>query len=877
MNPDTLTSRLDFSKPISRSALVSLLRTALQAGEFRFVRQAALAWLATFPGDLGVSYLLAKGMAAEEKISQTLPILEKLCLLDPEFGEAQDLLKTLQPQEKAPTGRVKAFLRGGRLPGAKLGWAKGADQAVMRSESVLQTVEKQAQQAMIDDPDSVLPALLQLQVLWARQDRPAIQNLAEQYHQRWPECLQFTLLLAENRLTNGDETGAVALLHQCAAHDTAGQVPARIWGEQNPYRPLWPDRMEMYFDIAIPGAVAAAMGWNQLPSGDSFEQSDVVSEPTEGQTENLPNTGSSASRPEALPAQDGLVLDSETGVSSTAPSETLRSVQEEFEKLAKRLKRPSVGRTDGRFPMYVILSTRAGLEKQYGAQTATIIDGELRKMVEAVRRRPGWGSLVFYPDDPSSTAIYGLKPVPANDPWKVKLAIADLDQALSKRGEMIGALFIIGGPEIVPFHRLPNPTDDGDSEVLSDNPYATTDENYFVPEWPVGRLPGETGPDAGMLLALLRKLVEHHSQAFLPSPWWRRLPPLSWLFKRRNIGVAYAGKKVRSSVGFTAKVWQRSSSEVFKVIGQPQAMLACPPVTSGSNTWNGKYLPAKLGYFNLHGLKDGPEWYGQKDLDDPAGAPDYPVAIGPKDVKDSAHAPKIIFSEACYGSNIEAKRMSEALSLHFLASGTAAMVGSTCIAYGAVAAPLTAADLLGQYFWERLREGQSVGNALRQAKIALARDMTKRQGYLDGEDQKTLLSFILYGDPLVTLDDVRVESKTIFRPKVRHMLKTVSDQQEASQPEEIPAEVLKQVKQVVDQYLPGLRDAELTMIQQNVPVSNIPAAAKGGKSKTTASSDGSRIQVTLSKQVKTAQQVHQHYARITLDSQGHVLKLSASR
>ena len=79
----------------------------------------------------------------------------------------------------------------------------------------------------------------------------------------------------------------------------------------------------------------------------------------------------------------------------------------------------------------------------------------------------------------------------------MKLSLADLDQALAKKGQMIGALVIVGGPDIVPFHHLPNPTDDIDKDVPSDNPYATLDSNYFVPEWPVGRIPGEAGKDAG--------------------------------------------------------------------------------------------------------------------------------------------------------------------------------------------------------------------------------------------------------------------------------------------------------------------------------------------------------------------------------------------
>ena len=75
---------------------------------------------------------------------------------------------------------------------------------------------------------------------------------------------------------------------------------------------------------------------------------------------------------------------------------------------------------------------------------------------------------------------------------------------------MIGALLIVGGPEIVPFHRLPNPLDDPDIDVPSDNPYATRDENYFIPEWPVGRLPGGSDADPRLLVAALRRISAHH-------------------------------------------------------------------------------------------------------------------------------------------------------------------------------------------------------------------------------------------------------------------------------------------------------------------------------------------------------------------------------
>ena len=94
------------------------------------------------------------------------------------------------------------------------------------------------------------------------------------------------------------------------------------------------------------------------------------------------------------------------------------------------------------------------------------------------------------------------------------------------------------------------------------------------------------------------------------------------------------------------------------------------------------------------------------------------------------------------------KTAAEALSLKFLASGSHAVVGSTKISYGSVSTPLIAADLIGRLFWDELNEGLPVGEALRRAKLNFAGEMHRRQGFLDGEDQKPLISFVQYGDPL---------------------------------------------------------------------------------------------------------------------------------
>ncbi len=296
--------------------------------------------------------------------------------------------------------------------------------------------------------------------------------------------------------------------------------------------------------------------------------------------------------PEEMPVQPKAAPQTQNRITPDA----IRSIQEELERLARRLRKPGTGRGDGRFPIYVVLSSRKGLESMYGPQTTSVVVGEMKNLAETVRKRQNWGSVVFLPDDPVSTTAFGLKPVPGSDPWKMKLALSDLDAALAKKGEMIGAMLIVGGPEIVPFHRLPNPTDDADAEVLSDNPYASLDENYFIPDWPVGRLPGGSGSDASMLLAALRKLVAYQTKHSRSGSWWRQSSFLRNIFKgiQKMLPHSPATRPAKPSFGYSAAVWKQSSQAVYRAIGEPATLLTCPPAQTGT-LLETKLIPANLG------------------------------------------------------------------------------------------------------------------------------------------------------------------------------------------------------------------------------------------------------------------------------------------
>lgn len=867
-----------------RTSFLTLLDTALQVKSWRFARQAALLWLAVYPGDLEVRLRLALAQSGEGRTAAAISLMEELVGLDPEFGEAQKCLgeeyfRSGQPEKAGLAWALAAILGNAKADTQLPGWAQqllGAYNSFKAGDFA--TAENQVHGVLGEQPDLMLAAVLHMRLTRASGDARTVNRLASIYHERWPEPLIFSLALAEAQMELGDETRAVAMLHQCVARDSSGQIARRLWGAKHRYQPLWPERMTAHFELVIPAEVAAPLGLNQLPKGvpagevspaaSPADQTNPSAEPIAAETVDY----SALNEAEATQVMESKAARIRRGMQA---DEVARDAEESFDRIAKKIKRPGLSKVDGRFPLYVIFSTRKGMEKQYGPQTAAALENEMRKLAAAVAKRPGWGSLVYFPDDAVMTGKLGLKPTDAIDPWKLKLALVDLDQALAKKGQRIGIVLIVGGPDVVPFHKLPNPTDDTDPEVISDNPYTTLDSNYFIPEWPVGRLPGEIGPDAGLLMDQLRKAIAYHaSQAYQPLRWWMQ----TWMFLRR---LQPKSKKAapRPPFGMTAAAWQRSSSEVWKLNGDKRTLVVCPP--EGTETVDPvEVSAASLGYFNLHGVEDGAEWYGQRDPADQTPGADYPVALSPHNLIKNGTAPKVVFSEACYGGLVAGKREAEAISLRFLAIGTHAVVGSTCVSYGSVAAPLIGADLLGSLFWKHLQAGMTAGEALMQAKIDTVREMNRRQGFLDGEDQKTLLSFVLYGDPLVSLAGFQKGIKSLPRFRSHPKVPIISDKPQGDLVEnDLTDETMQVVKRVLEPFLPGFSAEDISVTHQQVNLAahgrRHPAASASGKEGNPQGSE--RMVVSVSKQVQIGSRRHQRFARLTFNARGKVVKMAISR
>lgn len=874
---------------VNRARLLQLLQAGVWTESHRFARQAALSWLAAYPGDLEVMRWAAAIFTSEGKIAQARKILEKILKTDPEDIESLTSFLVLLSKDTSAYDitRIRLHALGAERIDHAPAWADALRNFHTIGEKTEQEKYLELKQLLLSTPDEIILALEHVRMARAQQDTQTVVTLAQRYQRRWPSSLLIGLALADGQMLLGREAEAVNLLHRCATEDAGGQVAEKLWGKINPYQVLWPKDMSIVLPVPVPSAIKYWLGEAGLPEGQNQHESEENDECIEPSVEELVEEASGG---EDVAGGPEIVLEIESSAVNNPKQDkegietgTSSGLEKAFARIAKQMKRTDVSTADGRYPVYVIFSTYGGLTNKYGAATTKIIQQEIERLAKAVKARTDWGAVAFMPDDVTSCEQFGLLPVPPTDPWKLKLSLVDLDKYLAKAGQRIGALVIIGGSDVVPFHRLPNPVDDVDPEVLSDNPYATLDSNYFIPTWPVGRIPGEAGSDAGLLIQQLRTMVKYHQDNARKVQEENNAGGTLYHFWRSVFQRALTAKSVGGNVGYSASVWKRASVAVYRAIGATNSIMISPPMTTDS--FNGNRLPAAtFSYFNLHGMEDSPEWYGQRDATDPVGV-DYPIAFKPKDIGKGNKVTKIVFSEACYGGYVNGKTEATSIALRFLSIGAAAVVGSTCVSYGSVGLPLIAADLLASLFWRYTKEGFATGDALVHAKIGLAREMTKKQGFLDGEDQKTLISFVLYGDPLMAYEAYNGVAKRILRSKQPINVKTICDRDmkvvEAGVSTNMPRvneTVIQQVKELAAQYLPGPEKVDVRISQPKMkcdgadhqcPTSQLKAAQH------TANPDQSVV--VLSKQIQIAQHCITTYMRVTLDKRGNPIKMVISK
>jgi hypothetical protein len=101
-------------------------------------------------------------------------------------------------------------------------------------------------------------------------------------------------------------------------------------------------------------------------------------------------------------------------------------------------------------------------------------------------------------------------------------------------------------------------------------------------------------------------------------------------------------------------------------------------------------------------------------------------------------------------------------------------------------------------------------------------------------------------------------------------------------PSELTPELVGQIKSAVAQYLPGMQDATIQVARAHTLCAGAdhqcPTSQLSRPGQTTAKLKGpGRTVVTLSKTIRSSARSHPHFARVTFDSLGAVVKVAMSR
>ena len=420
-----------------RSTVINLLTNAIKVESYKYARNLSQTWLDTYSGDLVVESLFAQALLKEDRIDEAIPLIKEIVYVDPEYLPAQRLVAystNLTAFKSVATAQQSILALGGRVPNPdpSQNWSKPLKEAIAAfHQGEINQAEESFQTALAGNPDSPLPAVMHLKFVANTQSLGKTLDTAELYASRWPDTLTCLLILAHtlNQLGRPDE--GIQLLHQAVSIDIGGQVAIRLWGNQHPYAGMWPVNPTIQPGFPVPADVATAIGWNQLPAGSSKAEGQSAGTDLPWKTK---RKGRSLSK------------------------RAVNAAKKELEELAIQIQNPALGSADARYPAYVLLSSKKGLETQYGQENIPAILQSIQLVERTTKQLNGWNAYTLFVDDPMSTDAFDLPPALPNDPWSIKNVIHDLDKRLAAKGERIGALLIVGGEKVIPFHLLPNPT-----------------------------------------------------------------------------------------------------------------------------------------------------------------------------------------------------------------------------------------------------------------------------------------------------------------------------------------------------------------------------------------------------------------------------------
>jgi peptidase C25-like protein len=368
----------------------------------------------------------------------------------------------------------------------------------------------------------------------------------------------------------------------------------------------------------------------------------------------------------------------------------------------------------------LIISNRAAFQNKYGKSGFQMINKAIKNLIIADKKRSLNTLLVFVDDAAAMKKAKGKTVKDATDAEQYKNAIDSLFHHYTPDYVML-----LGAQDVVPHcrFRIPIPDDD-DTFIASDVPYACEAPfsrnagDFIAPGRVLGRLPDVTGEnDPSYLIGLIHNSIK-----------WKPLKLSAY----------------KNYFSLSVKWWKKSTETSVKNIFENNSKLKLAPPTLGP--YKKPELAALMHFFNCHGGLRTSEFYGQPNENSDR----YPVCFESDMITNKVNYGTVTAAECCYGALLynpnRPTKIHRPIANTYLQNGAVAFVGSTTAAYGPSHGQ-GGADYITQYFLIAIQKGASSGRAFLEAQ---QRFIEKGDVKMDPTDLKTIIQFLLLGDPSIT-------------------------------------------------------------------------------------------------------------------------------
>ena len=374
------------------------------------------------------------------------------------------------------------------------------------------------------------------------------------------------------------------------------------------------------------------------------------------------------------------------------------------------------------------VTVRGNLERKYNAANLKLVDRAVSDWIAQDRQR-GIKTIYVAVDDAEAMKELGVPAMKgtATAP-KIKRAIDALWERLTP-----DYLVIFGGDEIVPHFVVVNPSyddsGDDDKEIPTDNPYASSRRwsaskrsSYLIPDRVIGRIPDMIeDADPSWLVDYLATAAH-----WIPEP-------------ANTFDKTYA---------ICAAPWKTAGEACVEYLGKEASILLVSPPEEDKFAAPRRQLGSRVHMIKCHGSPLDPRFFGQR-------GGWYPQALFSGTLKPRLKPGTVAAAMCCYGAQIFSPSDRAAtvpgawpLASTYLRCGAPGFVGSTMIAWVGDKT-MVCADWIAAGYLKSVLGGASIGRAFLEAKQDYVRWISEQGSSPDRADEKTLIEFVLLGDPSI--------------------------------------------------------------------------------------------------------------------------------